>query len=199
MAERPLTKTYEPNVALQAVYHKFFDAIQVDETWIHSVRSLASRGTVVYVLRNLNFVDFLALDHLTKRFGLPQVGFANDLGLWILNPLGDGLLQALTPGPGRSPPEQRRRAVEDGGSAALFLKRPPGVLDLAAGASGGRGLKEGDELIRTLLDVQRENRSRSILLVPQVFVWTKRPDTRGTQALDFLLGPREWQIGRAPA
>jgi glycerol-3-phosphate O-acyltransferase len=77
---------YEPNVALQAVYSKFFDAIQVEEAWIHSVRSLASRGTVVYVLRNLNYVDFLALDHLTKRFGLPQIRFANDLGLSILNP-----------------------------------------------------------------------------------------------------------------
>jgi len=97
MAERPLTKTYEPNVALQAVYHKFFDSIQVDESWIHSVRNLASRRTVVYVLRNLSFVDFLALDHLTKRFGLPQVRFANDLGLWVLNPLGRGWLEALRP------------------------------------------------------------------------------------------------------
>lgn len=191
MAQRPITKTYEPNVALQAVYHKFFDSIQVDETWIHSVRSLASRGTVVYVLRSLNFVDFLALDHLTKRFGLPQVRFANDLGLWILNPMGRGWLEALQPRRTTAAAELRD-AIQHGGSAALFLKRPPGVLDVAAGATGGRGLKEGDELIRTLLDVQREDRSRSILLVPQVFVWTKRPDTRGTQALDFLLGPREW-------
>lgn len=191
MADRPLTKTYEPNVALQAVYHKFFDAIQVDETWIHSVRNLASRGTVVYVLRNLNFVDFLALDHLTKRFGLPQVRFANDLGLWILNPMGRGWFEALNPRKA-VPAAQLKDAIEHGGSAALFLKRPPGVLDVAAGATGGRGLKEGDELIRTLLDLQRENGIRPILLVPQVFVWTKRPDTRGTQALDFLLGPREW-------
>src|SRR6185295_2918406 len=170
MPERQTTKTYQPNFALRAFYRKFFDAISVDPSWIHSVRHLASKGTVVYVLRNLNFVDFLALDHLTKRFGLPQVGFANDLGLWILNPLGDGVLQALTPGSGSTPPELLRNAIADGGSAALFLKRPPGVLDLAAGASGGRGLKEGDELIRTLLEVQRANPSRPILLVPQVFV-----------------------------
>src|SRR5689334_17732636 len=191
MAERPITKTYEPTLPLRALYSKFFDGIQVEEGWIHNVRSLASKGTIVYVLRNLNFVDFLALDHLTKRFGLPQVRFANDLGLWILNPLGDGLVQALTSG-ARTPAEQLRSAVDDGGSAALFLKRPPGVLDLAAGATGGRGLKEGDELIRTLFEVQRQNQSRPILLVPQVFVWTKRPDTRGTRTLDFLVGPREW-------
>jgi glycerol-3-phosphate O-acyltransferase len=192
MPQRPLNKTYQPNLALQAVYSKFFDAIQVDEAWIHSVRQLASSGTVVYVLRNLNLVDFLALDHLTKRFGLPQVRFANDLGLWILNPVGKSWMKALVPGGAASQAEQLRSALEEGGSAALFLKRPPGVLDVATGATGGRGLKEGDELIRTLLDVQRANPARPILLVPQVFVWTKRPDTRGTRALDFLLGPREW-------
>ena len=30
-------------------------------------------GLVVYVLRNLSFLDFLALDHLTKRYDLPPV------------------------------------------------------------------------------------------------------------------------------
>lgn len=192
MPHRPITKTYEPNVALRALYSKFFDAIQVEEGWIHSVRALASKGTIVYVLRNLNFVDFLALDHLTKRFGLPQVRFANDLGLWILNPMGQGWAAALSPAGRPSPTTQLRDALAQGGSAALFLKRPPGVLDLATGASGGRGLREGDELIRTLIDVQHEHPDRPILLVPQVFVWTKRPDTRGTRALDFVLGPREW-------
>jgi glycerol-3-phosphate O-acyltransferase len=191
MPQRPIAQTYEPNVALQAIYSKFFDSIQVDTAWIHSVRRLASRGTVVYVLRNLNFVDFLALDHLTKRFGLPQIRFANDLGLWILNPMSRGVLRTLIP-KRTAPAELLREAIEQGGSAALFLKRPPGVLDVATGASGGRGLKEGDELVRTLLAIQRKHPSRPILLVPQVFVWTKRPDTRGTRALDFVLGPREW-------
>ena len=193
MSQRPTT--YEPNVALQAVYSKFFDAIQVDEAWIHGVRQLASTGTVIYVLRNLNFVDFLALDHLTKRFGLPRIRFANDLGLWVLNPIGPSVFKALVPGGRPKPAEELRAAIADGGSAALFLKRPPGVLDVATGASGGRGLKEGDDLVRTLLDVQRENPARPILLVPQVFVWTKRPDTRGTRAIDFFLGPREWPSG----
>jgi glycerol-3-phosphate O-acyltransferase len=192
MPQRAITKTYQPTLALQALYSKFFDAIQVDEAWIRSVRQLASTGTVVYVLRNLNFVDFLALDHLTKRFGLPEIRFANDLGLWTVNPLSPGFIRRLIPGASTPPVEELRMAVEDGGSAALFLKRRPGVIDVATGASRGRGLKEGDELVRTLLEVQHANPSRPILLVPQVFVWTKRPDTRGTRALDFLLGPREW-------
>ena len=45
--------------------------------------------------------------------------------------------------------------------------------------------------MRTLFDLQRLRRE-PILLVPQVFVWTKQPDTRGRRPLDFVLGPREW-------
>ena len=92
MSDRELTRTYEPNPVLRAVYRPFFDRIHVDEAWVTAVRDLAARGSVIYVLRNLNFIDFLALDYLTKRYGLPQVRFVNDLGLWILNPLGKGWL-----------------------------------------------------------------------------------------------------------
>src|SRR5262245_14466874 len=143
MARQELTRPYEPNPALRALYSRFFDHIQVDEGWVKDVRRLAAKGTVVYVLRNLSFIDFLALDHLTKRYGLPQVRFANDLGLGVLEPMGLGWRRYLKR---RVPPtEQLRAAIDGGASAALFLKRPPGMLDLAAGASGGRGLREGDD------------------------------------------------------
>lgn len=191
MPKRELTREYEPNPALRALYKRFFDRIQVDDAWVQGVRSLASEGSVVYVLRSLNFIDFLALDHLTKRFALPQIRFAQDLGLWILNPMGKGWLNAIFPRRDLKPSDELADALTRGGSALLFLKRPPGVLDVAAGGSHGRGLTEGDDLVRTLMRVQRE-RERPILLVPQVFVWSKEPDTRGTGSFDFVLGPREW-------
>jgi glycerol-3-phosphate O-acyltransferase len=188
--KRELTKTYEPNPALRALYRRFFEKIQVDDAWVQAVRSLAEQGSVVYVLRNLNFVDFFALDYLTKRYNLPQIRFVNDLGLWVLNPMGKGWLNAILPSR-----FTRREELEDalahGGSAALFLKRPPSVFDVAAGASGTRGLKEGDELVRTLFELQRRS-DRPIFLVPQVFVWSKAPNTRGTEPFDFIIGSREW-------
>ena len=97
MTKRELTQPYEPNPALRAVYRRFFEKIQVDDAWVRSVKDLASEGSIVYVLRNLNFIDFLALDYLTKRHRLPQVRFVNDLGLWILNPMGKGWLNAILP------------------------------------------------------------------------------------------------------
>jgi glycerol-3-phosphate O-acyltransferase len=190
-SDRELTRTYEPNPILRAIYQRFFDKIQVDDAWVREVRELAARGSVVYVLRSLNFIDFFALDYLTKRYQLPQVRFVNDLGLWILNPMGKGWLNAILPRPNVSSSDELEDALERGGSAALFLKRPPGVIDVATGASGGRGLKEGDELVKTLFELQRK-REKPIFVVPQVFVWTKFPDKRGTEPFDFLLGPREW-------
>ena len=191
MPQRNLTRPYEPNIALRALYRRVFDRIQVDDAWVENVRALAAQGSVVYVLRSLNFVDFFALDHLTKRFALPEVRFANDLGLWVLSPMGKGWLNALFPRRDVTPGDELKDALTRGGSAALFLKRPPGALDLATGASGGRGMREGDDLLKTLLAMQR-SRDRPILLVPQLFVWTKEPDTRGNRPLDFVLGPREW-------
>ncbi|MDF3069302.1 MAG: plsB [Polyangiaceae bacterium] len=190
-SERELTRTYEPNPILRALYQRFFDKIQVDEAWVREVRELSERGSIVYVLRSLNFIDFFALDYLTKRYQLPQIRFVNDLGLWILNPMGKGWLNAILPQSNVSPSDELADALAHGGSAALFLKRPPGVLDVATGASGGRGLKEGDELVRSLFDLQRRS-DKPIFVVPQVFVWTKFPNTRGTEPFDFLLGPREW-------
>jgi glycerol-3-phosphate O-acyltransferase len=192
MSERELTRTYEPNPVLRAVYRPFFDQIQVDEAWVAAVRDLAARGSVVYVLRNLNFIDFLALDYLTKRYGLPRIRFVNDLRLWILNPLGKGWLNALFPKP-ITPREELEDALSHGGSAALFLKRPPGVLDaVTTGRTiNVRGRTEGDALVRTLFDLQARH-ERPIFLVPQVFVWSRFPDTRGTEPFDFLVGPREW-------
>lgn len=191
MSSSRLTQPYTPNPLLKALY-KSFDKIAVDQAWVDAVRGHATRGTVVYILRNLNLIDFLALDHLTKRLGLPQVRFANDLGLGVLNPLGGGLLGSLLPKNPDAPAKQLKDALSaKGGSAVLFLKRPPTVLDVVGGATGGRGLREGDSLVSALIQLQRES-DRPILLVPQVFVWTKRPDTRGTRPLDRLLGPREW-------
>lgn len=191
MPRRNLTRAYEPNIALRALYRRAFDRVQVDEDWATRVRELSAQGSVVYVLRSLNFVDFFALDHLTKRFGLPEVRFANDLGLWVLAPMGKGWLNAILPRRDVTPGDELRDALTGGGSAALFLKRPPGPLDLAAGASGGRGLVEGDDLLKSLLAMQ-QTADRPILLVPQLFVWTKEPDTRGKRPLDFVLGSREW-------
>jgi glycerol-3-phosphate O-acyltransferase len=181
---RPLA-SYEPNALFAWVYKRFFESIEVDDSWARAVREADSRGTVVYVLRNLSSVDFFALDYLTKRHHLPQIRFANDLGLWILEPMGRGLLNALRRRTVEGDVADLTSAVSTGQSAALFLKRRPQLL-----GSGPRGRIEGDQLMRTLFDVQRRSPGR-VLLVPQVFVWSRSAGTRGGLA-DAVFGPSEW-------
>lgn len=189
-----LTKPYEPNAVLRALYARWFDHIRVDPAWAHGVREDAVDSTIIYVLRNLSFVDYLALDHVTKRYQLPRIRFANDMGSWLFDPFSPANGPLSTALRSRRPiasSNELRDALQNFGSAALFLKRPPSVLDVAAGVSGGRGSKEGDELVRTLFAIQR-SQQRPIVLLPLLFVWTQQPDTRGRRALDFLLGPPEW-------
>lgn len=193
-------RSYQPNAALAWTYKRFFEHIEVDDAWAKQVLAADARGTVVYVLRNLSFVDFLALDYLTKKLALPQVRFANDMGLWVLEPLGRGWLSALRPPTESEDVGRLRRAIEEGSSAALFLKRPPNLLEPNAivrrrgGASTAipsRGKSEGDVYLRGVLEAQRA-RSAPILLVPQVFVWTRSPDEQKQNVVDALFGPREW-------
>jgi glycerol-3-phosphate O-acyltransferase len=182
---RPLV-SYEPNPLLAWLYHRFFEHIEVDAAWVSAVREASSRGTVVYALRSLSFVDFFALDYLTKRYMLPQVRFANDLGLWILEPMGRGWLQALKPRDDLGDAEDLRQAMLEGSSAALFLKKPPTPV-----FGSRRGKTEGDPYLRALFEAQRAS-DKPILIVPQVFVWSRSPDRAQHSIIDSVLGPSEW-------
>ncbi|HEY6724569.1 MAG TPA: 1-acyl-sn-glycerol-3-phosphate acyltransferase [Polyangiaceae bacterium] len=191
MKKPQLTQTYRPNQLLSAVYRRFFETIQLDEGWAESIRRWAEQGTVIYVLRNLNWLDFFALDYLTKRHGLPEIRYVPDLGLWVLNPMGKGWSNALGMRGDVTPRAELEDAFEHGGTAALFLKRPPNFWDATRGYSGERGLRQGDELVRALFEIQRKH-ERPLLLVPLVFLWSKFPDKAGLKPIDFVLGPRHW-------
>ncbi|MDB5218423.1 MAG: Glycerol-3-phosphate acyltransferase [Myxococcaceae bacterium] len=114
--------------------------------------------------------------------------------------MGRGWLSALRPRREVDDIKRLREAIDGGHSAALFLKRPPTLLDPppVARQRGGvaralptRGKTEGDAFLRGVLEAQRA-RSTPILLVPQVFVWTRSPDAQKHNAVDALFGPREW-------
>ncbi|MGD8316757.1 MAG: 1-acyl-sn-glycerol-3-phosphate acyltransferase [Myxococcales bacterium] len=186
LAQRSRTPApYSPNAILRWLYRRFFAHIRVDENWSRSVREAASKGVVVYVMRSLSFLDFICLDFLVKKFGLPLVRFVNDLGLWILEPFGKGERRLSLR---RQIPEAEalERTVGDGYSALLFLRRPPKF-----GSQARRGRELEVDLIETLVAKQRSS-SQPILLVPQTFIWSKQPGTASPTLLDLLFGPVQW-------
>jgi glycerol-3-phosphate O-acyltransferase len=165
------------NAPFRRATDRFFRHIEIDEAWRESVQSVADRGPLIYVLRNVSVLDYLALDHLTHRFDLPRVGFANELPPAIAPGAPNGI---------DNPSEQLRHTVVSGGSAALFLKRAPQRSALA-----GRGRSEGAALLETLISLQCSS-DHEIMMMPQTFVWTMRPERRGFSLVDNLFGPAEF-------
>ncbi len=202
MSPHQLTAPYEPNPLLKAIYDRLFQSINVDEAWVKSVQRAAQEGLVVHVLQTLNFVEFLVLDHVTKLHGLPRIHFVNDLGLWVLNPMGKGWLNALSPKRRPKPSVELRDTLDRGGSAALFLKRRATVVNVATSGALVRSTepKEGDQLVQTLFEFQRHS-ERPVILLPALFVWTQHPTRDELTARDLLIGPPEapsatWTIAR---
>lgn len=148
------------------------------------MRQAADTGTVVYVMRSLSWLDFLCLDFLLKRYGLPLVHFVTDLGLWILEPFGKGDRRLSLR---RQVPEvlALKKTLEHGASALLFLRRPPRFAK-----SRRRSEQMNVDLFQTLVQMQREL-NRPILVVPQAFVWTKLPPHHRRSVFDVFFGPSE--------
>lgn len=202
MSPNQLAAPYEPNQLLRSVYERLFQSISVEEAWVKSVQRSAQEGIVVHVLQTLNFVEFLALDHVTKVHGLPRLHFVNDLGLWVLNPMGKGWLNAIIPQRRAKPADELFAALESGGSAALFLKRRATVMNVATSGAIVRSTepKEGDQLVQALFQFQRQSK-KPVILLPTLFVWTQHPTRDEVTARDLLIGPPEapsatWTIAR---
>ena len=165
---------------LSRAAERLFRHLDIDDAWRDAVQRARLRGPVVYVLRNVSVLDYLALDHLTRRLDLPHIGFVNELP--------DALAPQRTLG-GQQPAELLRQTVAAGHSAALFLKRPP---HRAALGPPGRGRSGGAALLEALLSLQAADDAREIMMVPQTFVWTHRAERRGFSLVDALFGPADF-------
>ena len=117
--ERAPGRRYQPGRLLRWLYRRFFAKLHVDPALESTVRSAAERGTVVYVLRSLSFLDYACLDYLTDKLALPVVRFVNDLGQLPFRSIWRWLRYRL----GRRWPEGQvlESVVESSGSPLLFL------------------------------------------------------------------------------
>jgi glycerol-3-phosphate O-acyltransferase len=64
-----------------------FDRVHLDRGAVERVRALAERGTIVYVMRHRSLVDFLLVNAVLLREGLPLAGFANGITTLWLHPV----------------------------------------------------------------------------------------------------------------
>jgi len=176
-----------PTSLLRRIYEPFLRKIPAADAWGATLRNAAARGAVIHIVRNVSLLDLMALSHLSKRFGLPEIAFANDFQEVLSAPTKTGRFGLLAQE--GSDAERLRRAVLAGKSAVLFLKRAPGVIERAS--TSHRGKTEGDALLSVLLDIAARS-PRDVLLVPETLVWTMRPERRGFSLYDFVFSPAEF-------
>ncbi|HEY4120938.1 MAG TPA: 1-acyl-sn-glycerol-3-phosphate acyltransferase [Byssovorax sp.] len=178
--EGPLASFGAARLAARA-YGRLLDDLPAPEPWVRAVREAEARGPVVYVVRNASLLDLVALDHLIRRLGLARLGFASE----VHGPRG-----GLSRGASGSAEARLARALAAGASALVFLKRAPTVLDRAA-AKVARGLRDGEALLEAVVAAQR-TLARPVQVIPQLFVWTHRPERLGFSLVDAALGPAEF-------
>ena len=176
---------HRPSRILAWIYRRFFSHIKVDPDYRRGIEEAAKEGTVVYVMRSISILDFLCLDFLLKKFGLPLVHFVNDLGLGILEPFGKGGRRLRFR---RQIPEDEAiaKTVDEGHSALIFLRRRPKF-----GETGREKSRPPSDLICELVRIQRR-REEPIFLIPSVFLWTESAPNAQRGITDLFFGPVEW-------
>ncbi|HZP43811.1 MAG TPA: 1-acyl-sn-glycerol-3-phosphate acyltransferase [Candidatus Binatia bacterium] len=141
-----------------------FRHVQLRPDAIEHIRGLAARGTVVYVMRYRSTLDYLLVNTVLLRAGLPLARFAPDVSTVWFRPLGDFLRWTF---------RERRRAAPavHAACAALVACGTPVVLFMRSLAVAGRrrralsAARLGPQYLRDVVHAA-EATDRPVFLVP---------------------------------
>ena len=170
----------------------FFARVRFSEEAESQIRNASEQGVPVYVMRTASLLTFLYLNFICIVRELPLARFVNGIrpALWAPFDAVVAYLRARWKRrhDGRPPPDpvasgHLSRLVAQGNPALVFVRRrdslvrppegpDPEVAAMAAVVAAQRGM------------------TRPIFLIPQVMVWSRRPDRRRRTFLDVLLGSR---------
>jgi glycerol-3-phosphate O-acyltransferase len=120
------------NAVAEFVARTVFSRVVVNEAAVAKIRELASRGTVIYALRNRSLVDYFLINYVLRREGLPLAVYANGISAVPLAPLRDMLATVrdrIRQAFGRAAPESPEldhdycaRAVSEGKPVLIFMR-----------------------------------------------------------------------------
>lgn len=163
------------NLLVEWIGRRLFSSIRIAPSAVEHIRSLAARGSIVYIMRRRSWVDYLLVAFVLKREGLPTPEFVNDLPLFWARPLPD-MLRAVwrwlkrTRLFGRqlrafADRSRCQRLVAAGRPVLLFLRgRVPGVT----GTQRRRALRArtGPDYLREIVHHQWAGSGPDVWLVP---------------------------------
>lgn len=106
-------------------------SVHLDRGEVEHLRALAQTGTIVYVIRQRSLLDYLLINWLMLREGLPLARFANGVSSGWFAPVRQALRRAI----GRFRPSRRLRTSDREAAAALVEEGEPILIFLRARGS----------------------------------------------------------------
>ncbi len=173
----------------------FFRKVDFDERHVRTIREHARTADVVYVMNHHSVLDYLYFNDAFLRLSLPLAFVSNTIGtMLVFRPLWAIILHGLR----RlvryyrhqfEPHERLAYALEKGRAAHIFLRKRQ--LWPFSGPS-----PTDDAFLATLLRVQlarlRDDPDpRSVVLVPQLLIWTQDPERARKTVWNTVFGNPE--------
>lgn len=172
----PLPSPQPPlNFFAKLIARWVMSAVRIDPEMVESLRALAARGTIVYVMRYRSLVDYLLVLHVLAREGLPVPVYANDVPLLLLQPFRE-LLSTLFRrlrawrflGGGLRRFEERdrcQRLVAQGKSVVVFMRHRSGVRFFGRRRGVRQAARTGSDYLREIVH-SLWDREQDVFLVP---------------------------------
>jgi glycerol-3-phosphate O-acyltransferase len=194
----------------RAVSKRFFSEISISQERQEHLHEAEKEGTVVYVMRNRSYLNYLIFNDVSLRYGLPLSRMAAGLNWIIWHPFFKQLriwfkrFGRILGFGGKSADEIFEGLVRNDQASMIFLRRPntlfsyvrKGVYKLRDSvrslfklpeAPGGKAQDHFVELVK----IQR-SQEQPIFLCPQMMVWDRNPTQSNRSIWDALFGEKEF-------
>lgn len=158
--------------------------VKVPEQWLSQVKETSQKGSIVFILRNRNIIDFLCLRGICKKYGLPPLGFVSGLSLFSFIPLWRILFSPFIRHSKKRQLARLVQTLQNGGCGAVFLRRPALRNRLGSRPTAMNGIE---------LTVAAQNQlDLPVMALPTVFLWGEAPMRRTRSNLSYIFGTSEY-------
>ncbi|MBN2344412.1 MAG: 1-acyl-sn-glycerol-3-phosphate acyltransferase [Deltaproteobacteria bacterium] len=168
-------------VLLEAVLVRY---VRVSEQWLNQVREAAQQGSVIFILRNRNIIDFLCLRGICKRHNLPPLGFVSGLSRFSFIPLWKLLFSIFVPWDKKRQVSRLVQTWKRGGCGVVFLRRPALRNAIGSRPTAVNGIE--------LALIAQKELNQPVIALPTVFLWGEAPMKRTRSNLSYIFGTAEY-------